>query len=151
MGGKKHHLITKDILLQKVGIKGKKVSYLPILFFLTGCNLNHTYFFRWPYLIIVLNYSTLPGALCHAYFTDPEVEEWTVKAGEGVEEFQVKLGKHYLTLADSSVDAEENGKLAIVWLTKASKQGNDEATEALEKCLETKTGELDLITGCQFL
>ena len=62
-----------------------------------------------------------------------------------MEEFQVKLGKHYLTLADSSVDAEENGKLAIVWLTKASKQGNEEATEALEKCLETKTGELHLI------
>ena len=74
------------------------------------------------------------------FLSDPEVDEWTVKANEGIEEFQVKLGIHYLTLADSSVNTEENGKLAIFWLTKASKQGSDEATEALEKCLETQTG-----------
>lgn len=75
--------------------------------------------------------------------TDPEVEEWTVKASEGEEESQLKLGQHYLALADSSVNAEENGKLAILWLTKASKQGNEAATAALEKCLETKTGITD--------
>ena len=55
----------------------------------------------------------------------------------------MKLGQHYLTLADSAVKAEENGALAILWLTKASKQGNDEATTALEKCLETQTGNFE--------
>lgn len=73
---------------------------------------------------------------------NPEVEEWMAKANEGVEEFQFKLGQHYLTLADSSVDTENNAKLAIFWLTKASKQGSDKATESLEKCLETGTGKV---------
>ena len=63
-----------------------------------------------------------------------------MKANEGAEESQLQLGKHYLTLSDSGVDAETNAKLAVLWLTKASKQGNDEATNALEKCLENETG-----------
>ena len=74
------------------------------------------------------------------FIVNEEVETWTVKANEGAEESQLKLGKHYLTLTDSGVDVETNSKLAILWLTKASKQGNDEATNALEKCLEDETG-----------
>ncbi|KAL4222585.1 Wolframin [Mactra antiquata] len=66
--------------------------------------------------------------------------EWTEKAENGEEEFQLKLGQHYLTLADSSINKEENGKLAINWLLAASKQGNEEATTKLKECLETGTG-----------
>lgn len=62
------------------------------------------------------------------------------RAEKGEEEFQLKLGEHYLTLADSSIDEEENSKLAIKWLVAASKQGNDDATESLKKCLENGTG-----------
>ncbi|XP_045168412.2 wolframin-like [Mercenaria mercenaria] len=69
--------------------------------------------------------------------------EWLEKAKNGEEEFQLKLGVHYLTLADSSIESEENGKLAIHWLVAASKQGNEKATEKLKECLETKTGLTD--------
>ena len=67
-------------------------------------------------------------------------KEWLEKAAEGLAEFQVKVGQEYLTLADSSVNREENGKQAVYWLSEASKQGNEEATNALKKCLQTGTG-----------
>lgn len=41
---------------------------------------------------------------------------------------------------ERDVDKEENAKLGVYWLTKASEQGNIEATEILKKCLETGHG-----------
>jgi TPR repeat protein len=38
------------------------------------------------------------------------------------------------------VDKVENAKLGVYWLTKASEQGNIEATEILRKCLSTGRG-----------
>lgn len=38
------------------------------------------------------------------------------------------------------VDKEENAKLSVYWLTKASEQGNLEATDILRKCLATGRG-----------
>lgn len=42
--------------------------------------------------------------------------------------------------SDLDVDKEENAKLAVYWLTKASEQGNMEATDILRKCLATGRG-----------
>ena len=41
---------------------------------------------------------------------------------------------------DLDVDKEENAKLGVYWLTKASEQGNLEATVILRKCLATGRG-----------
>lgn len=41
---------------------------------------------------------------------------------------------------DLDVDKEENAKLGVYWLTKASEQGNLEATDILRKCLATGHG-----------
>lgn len=41
---------------------------------------------------------------------------------------------------DLDVDKEENAKLGVYWLTKASEQGNLEATDILRKCLATGRG-----------
>lgn len=43
-------------------------------------------------------------------------------------------------LEDLDVDKEENAKLGVYWLTKASEQGNLEATDILRKCLATGRG-----------
>lgn len=37
-------------------------------------------------------------------------------------------------------DNEENARLGVFWLIKASQQGNMEATNILSKCLETGEG-----------
>ncbi|KAK3102572.1 hypothetical protein FSP39_012288 [Pinctada imbricata] len=63
-------------------------------------------------------------------------------AESGDEEGQLKLGKHYLTLADTGSEDKrvENGKLGTRWLIEASRQGNEEATKKLQECLKTGTG-----------
>ncbi|KAK3591125.1 hypothetical protein CHS0354_040188 [Potamilus streckersoni] len=72
-----------------------------------------------------------------------DVEKWRVEAEAGDEEKQLLLGRHYLSLADSDINREENAKAAIDWLIRSSKQGNESATEQLKKCIETKTGITD--------
>jgi TPR repeat protein len=42
------------------------------------------------------------------------------------------------------VDKEENSRLGVYWLIKASEQGNVEATTILKHCLETGQGEYSL-------
>ncbi|XP_050388379.1 wolframin [Patella vulgata] len=62
------------------------------------------------------------------------------EAENGSQEHQAKLGQHYLKLADSNINRDENLKLALNWLVKSSKQGNEEATNCLKKCVENETG-----------
>jgi TPR repeat protein len=50
----------------------------------------------------------------------------------------------YLFLSELDVDKEENSRLGVYWLIKASEQGNVEATNILKHCLETGQGEVSL-------
>ncbi|KAF7382696.1 hypothetical protein HZH66_013098 [Vespula vulgaris] len=62
-------------------------------------------------------------------------------AEDGCPESQVVLAKQLLEeRCDLEVDKEENAKLGVYWLTKASEQGNLEATEILKQCLATGRG-----------
>ncbi|KAJ8686766.1 hypothetical protein QAD02_022560 [Eretmocerus hayati] len=62
-------------------------------------------------------------------------------AEDGCPESQVVLAKQLLDeCCELDVDKEENAKLGVYWLTKASEQGNLEATEILRKCLATGQG-----------
>jgi wolfamin len=45
-----------------------------------------------------------------------------------------------LFLLELDVDKEENSRLGVYWLIKASEQGNIEATNILKQCLETGQG-----------
>ncbi|KAF7998505.1 hypothetical protein HCN44_010913 [Aphidius gifuensis] len=56
-------------------------------------------------------------------------------------ESQLILAKRFLEETNEhDVDKEENAKIGVHWLIKASEQGNFEATEILRKCLETGNG-----------
>ncbi|XP_012281562.1 wolframin [Orussus abietinus] len=62
-------------------------------------------------------------------------------AEDGCPESQVVLAKELLEeKCERDVDSEENAKLSVYWLTKASEQGNLEATDILRKCLATGRG-----------
>ncbi|KYN39509.1 Wolframin, partial [Trachymyrmex septentrionalis] len=62
-------------------------------------------------------------------------------AEDGCPESQVILAKQLLEeQCELDVDKEENAKLGVYWLTKASEQGNLEATDILRKCLATGRG-----------
>ncbi|XP_046592565.1 wolframin isoform X1 [Neodiprion lecontei] len=62
-------------------------------------------------------------------------------AEDGCPESQVVLAKQLLEeRCELDVDKEENAKLGVYWLTKASEQGNLEATDILRKCLATGRG-----------
>ncbi|XP_033220611.1 wolframin isoform X2 [Belonocnema kinseyi] len=62
-------------------------------------------------------------------------------AEDGCPESQVVLAKQLLEeQCELDVDKEENAKLGVYWLTKASEQGNIEATDILKKCLATGRG-----------
>ncbi len=54
--------------------------------------------------------------------------------------FQLLVGKHFLKQAWARDDGGELSKQAVDWLIKSSRQGNEEATELLQKCLETNSG-----------
>lgn len=43
-------------------------------------------------------------------------------------------------------DKEENARLGVYWLIKASEQGNVEATKILEQCLETGQGSVSSVS-----
>ncbi|KAL3832230.1 hypothetical protein ACJMK2_023890 [Sinanodonta woodiana] len=72
-----------------------------------------------------------------------DLKKWREGAEDGDEESQLLLGRHYLSLADSDINREENAKVAIDWFIRSSKQGNEDATAQLKKCIETKTGITD--------
>ncbi|XP_076165407.1 wolframin ER transmembrane glycoprotein wfs1 isoform X2 [Ptiloglossa arizonensis] len=62
-------------------------------------------------------------------------------AEDGCPESQVVLAKQLLEeRCDLDVDKEENAKMSVYWLRKASEQGNLEATDILRKCLATGRG-----------
>ncbi|XP_014487408.1 PREDICTED: wolframin isoform X2 [Dinoponera quadriceps] len=62
-------------------------------------------------------------------------------AEDGCPESQVVLAKQLLEeRCEHDIDKEENAKLGVYWLTKASEQGNLEATDILRKCLATGRG-----------
>jgi len=62
------------------------------------------------------------------------------EATQGVDRAQLDLAKHYLKLADVESASEPNAKLAVDWLLKASRQGNEGATELLRDCLQKQIG-----------
>ncbi|KAJ9589811.1 hypothetical protein L9F63_027931, partial [Diploptera punctata] len=62
-------------------------------------------------------------------------------AEDGCSESQVILAKILLEeKCDLDITKEENEKLGVYWLIKASEQGNMEATNILKHCLETGQG-----------
>ena len=66
--------------------------------------------------------------------------EWEAAAEGGSVGHQRKLGLHYLNQYELGNDAETNAELATKWLIRASRTGDDEATEALRKCLQQNIG-----------
>jgi TPR repeat protein len=48
----------------------------------------------------------------------------------------------YLFHSELDVDKEENSRLGVYWLIKASEQGSIEATNILKQCLETGKGKI---------
>lgn len=48
-----------------------------------------------------------------------------------------------LLYLDVNDDQEENARLGVYWLIKASEQGHEEATNILRHCLETGQGNKD--------
>ncbi|XP_049811147.1 wolframin [Schistocerca nitens] len=65
----------------------------------------------------------------------------TQLAEDGCPESQVVLAKQLLEeTSELDADKEENEKLGVYWLIKASEQGNTEATEILRHCLRTGQG-----------
>ncbi|XP_011496905.1 PREDICTED: wolframin [Ceratosolen solmsi marchali] len=62
-------------------------------------------------------------------------------AEDGCPDSQVVLAKRLLEeCCELDIDKDENAKLGVYWLTKASEQGNIEATDILRKCLTTGQG-----------
>ncbi|GLH03547.1 Wolframin [Gryllus bimaculatus] len=62
-------------------------------------------------------------------------------AEDGCPESQVVYAKQLLEeKCEEDEDKEENARLGVYWLTKASEQGNLEATAILKQCLETGQG-----------
>ncbi|XP_067000241.1 wolframin [Anabrus simplex] len=62
-------------------------------------------------------------------------------AEDGCPESQVVLAKQLLEeRCELDADKEENARLGVYWLIRASEQGNTEATEILKQCLETGQG-----------
>ncbi|CAB0005408.1 unnamed protein product [Nesidiocoris tenuis] len=50
--------------------------------------------------------------------------------------------RHYIVgFSDDEVDRDENDRLGVYWLIKASEQGHVEATNMLKNCLETGRGD----------
>lgn len=65
----------------------------------------------------------------------------TEVAEDGFPDAQVVLAKELLYKnTDQDADAEENARLGVYWLIKASEQGHVEATSILRHCLETGRG-----------
>lgn len=71
---------------------------------------------------------------------DTKIKEARIEADNGSEKHQAILGQYYYKKAEAGVQPEENGKLAVDWLVKASKQGSDEATALLSECLANDIG-----------
>ncbi|KAF6209345.1 hypothetical protein GE061_015092 [Apolygus lucorum] len=73
----------------------------------------------------------------------------SILAEDGCPDSQVGLAKQLLEEGayDDDVDQEQNDRLGVYWLIKASEQGHIEATNMLRKCLETGTGINDLNLG----
>ena len=75
-----------------------------------------------------------------AVVVETPLEEWEAAAEGGSSEHQRKLGLHYLNQYELGNDADTNAELATKWLIRASRTGDDEATEALRKCLQQNIG-----------
>ncbi|ESP03180.1 hypothetical protein LOTGIDRAFT_171653 [Lottia gigantea] len=71
---------------------------------------------------------------------DTNVNLLKQEAENGSGEHQYELGKRYLKLADSEINRDENISFALHWLVKSSKQGNEDATKELQKCMEDDIG-----------
>ena len=70
-----------------------------------------------------------------------KLEQARQEAREGMAEGQAFLGKYLLKQAECGIYPEENGSQAVDWLIKSSKQGNTEATTALQECMVKGIGE----------
>ena len=75
-----------------------------------------------------------------AVYSETPFKEWEAAAEGGSVEHQRKLGLHYLNQYELGNDADTNAELATKWLIRASRTGDEEATEALRKCLQQNIG-----------
>ncbi|BES96384.1 Wolfram syndrome 1 [Nesidiocoris tenuis] len=84
-------------------------------------------------------------------FTGPHSASRRNRSGlaeDGCPDSQVVLAKQLLEeTCDDEVDRDENDRLGVYWLIKASEQGHVEATNMLKNCLETGRGITDLNVG----
>nr|QFR55263.1 WSF1 [Onchidium reevesii] len=81
--------------------------------------------------------------IAEAVESDDTIASWITEANDGSETHQYQLGSHYLKLAESGIDREENAAKAVSWLIAASKRGHEEATAKLRHCVSTDTGITD--------
>ena len=59
---------------------------------------------------------------------------------DGSAQHQLFLGRHYYNLSKAGQNPDENARVAVDWLVKASKQGDAEATALLKTCLQEDKG-----------
>jgi hypothetical protein len=81
----------------------------------------------------------------YSFFTDANLEDIKRRAAEDDVPSQLALGRHLLQKGDTLSDETGNLVLAegVSWLIRASKHGDETATEELRKCLETHRGITD--------
>lgn len=77
-------------------------------------------------------------SLLHAETID--MEQVLKDATNDSETAQLKLGVHFLKLAECEIEKKENTDKAMKWLIAASKQGNVEATQKLRHCVVNNFG-----------
>ncbi len=71
------------------------------------------------------------------------LQEWKSEAEAGVTDKQNLLGKyslHIYEVSKTGPEATEHARTAVDWLSRASRQGDEEATELLRHCLEEEIG-----------
>ena len=78
---------------------------------------------------------------------DTFLEDTRLEAEKGSVDHQLLLGRHFIKLACANDSPGVNGLEGVGWLAKASKNGNDEATNLLRGCLEDKIG---IFVKCYF-
>jgi len=72
---------------------------------------------------------------------EQQLKQWSTAAEAGNEQAQLSLGQHYLKLAEIGKDPQTTAKLAVTFLIKSSKQGNEDATQLLTNCLDKELGQ----------
>ena len=77
---------------------------------------------------------------CFFFFSAASIAELEVSATKGSAEHQRHLGLHHLKQYELGQDVDKNAELAVKWLVKASRTGDEQATLALRECLQKDIG-----------